>query len=471
MADARDQERAFGKVLARSLREGLDAGGKECPDAGLLAAYFERSLSSEEAHRWETHFTGCARCQEQLAVLARTELVAPARPSEQPAGWRRFWTLRWVAPLATAAAAFALWVAIKPAALQETAPLPSEAPAAGTTASSRVAPPTPANARQNLAAQAEEAQKARKADETAKLFARAARLAGDKDTAGARAAADQLRSLKEQSAKPGVEELKKHVTPAEDADKASGLAAGGVRAAAVPPPAQESEPRAGALDKREMPREPATPKAEIAEGRTTAPATQKEARPVVLEKTLTVAGAAPPTTRAESKEKARDDQAVLADRAAVGEKAAEPSVRAAAVAAEAAAGAPPARRDPAALMMGKVPHLEVEAPGERVRWRFNTLGAIEHSRDSGKTWRLQKNPAQAEMVAASAPSENVCWAVGRAGAILRTTDAGEHWEIIRSPTPQNLGKVKARDLQSAEIEAADGSKYITRNGGQSWEPK
>ena len=101
------------KALRRTLRERLDASGKDCPDASLLAAYFDRDLPEKEVARWETHFSSCTRCQEQLAILARTE-SAESRPAAQPAAWRRFWTLRWVAPLATAAAAVALWVALRP---------------------------------------------------------------------------------------------------------------------------------------------------------------------------------------------------------------------------------------------------------------------------------------------------------------------------------------------------------------------
>jgi len=124
------------KALRRSLRDSLEAAGKDCPDPSILAAYFDRELAAAEAERWEAHFSVCARCQEQLAVLARTEpVVADVQAAEERAGWRAFWKLRWLAPLATAAAAAVLWIAIRPAP-------PTVAPPEATVASRQAAPAT-----------------------------------------------------------------------------------------------------------------------------------------------------------------------------------------------------------------------------------------------------------------------------------------------------------------------------------------
>lgn len=116
MAHDRNSDPAMDKALRRSLRDGMGGPGKECPDASILAAYFDRELPAAETERWEAHFSVCARCQEQLAILARTEpAVAETHVTEERAGWRAFWRLRWLAPLATAAAAAVLWIAIRPA--------------------------------------------------------------------------------------------------------------------------------------------------------------------------------------------------------------------------------------------------------------------------------------------------------------------------------------------------------------------
>ena len=116
MAHDHNSDPAMDKALRRSLRDRQGAPGRDCPDASILAAYFDHELAPAEAERWDAHFSICARCQEQLAVLARTEpAVAEAHGAEERAGWRSFWKLRWLAPLATAAAAVLLWVVIRPA--------------------------------------------------------------------------------------------------------------------------------------------------------------------------------------------------------------------------------------------------------------------------------------------------------------------------------------------------------------------
>lgn len=97
-----DRDPAFDGFVARGLERETDASGNACPDADLLAAWFDRSLSPLEAERIEAHSAACGSCQQILADLARSEpevtraapVPAPARP------WHWHW--RWLAPLATA---------------------------------------------------------------------------------------------------------------------------------------------------------------------------------------------------------------------------------------------------------------------------------------------------------------------------------------------------------------------------------
>jgi hypothetical protein len=55
----------------------------------------------------EAHLASCASCQEVLAVFARTE----PSPEATPSLWHR-WRLGWAVPIAAAATAAAIWVAI-----------------------------------------------------------------------------------------------------------------------------------------------------------------------------------------------------------------------------------------------------------------------------------------------------------------------------------------------------------------------
>ena len=65
-------EKAIDGLLSHSLRRALDPAGPACPDAEILAAYCEHSLSRPETSRWEAHFATCSRCQAQLAGVVRS---------------------------------------------------------------------------------------------------------------------------------------------------------------------------------------------------------------------------------------------------------------------------------------------------------------------------------------------------------------------------------------------------------------
>ena len=76
-------------------------------DAELVAAWADGSLDPQARTEAEAHAADCMRCQAMLAAIVRTEPAAgePAR------GWLGA-RVRWLVPLATAAAAAALWVGL-----------------------------------------------------------------------------------------------------------------------------------------------------------------------------------------------------------------------------------------------------------------------------------------------------------------------------------------------------------------------
>ena len=78
--------------------------------AEALAAWAEGRLAAAEAATVEAHLASCALCQETLAVFARTEPVTRLDPSVVSGfGWFRW---RWAVPVAAAATAAAIWVAV-----------------------------------------------------------------------------------------------------------------------------------------------------------------------------------------------------------------------------------------------------------------------------------------------------------------------------------------------------------------------
>jgi hypothetical protein len=104
----REDDKAMAGLLRRSLasNSGAKRAEDDCPGTDILAAYYERSLDRGETSRYELHFSQCARCREQLAIMARAE------EGPQPRSARaQLWDWRWLG----LAAAVLLFVVVWPA--------------------------------------------------------------------------------------------------------------------------------------------------------------------------------------------------------------------------------------------------------------------------------------------------------------------------------------------------------------------
>ena len=75
-----DREQRFERALARHLPNA--SPDSACPDAEILAAYHERTLSADEMSQCKEHIAGCNRCQETLGLVEQTEHL-PAAEWEQ----------------------------------------------------------------------------------------------------------------------------------------------------------------------------------------------------------------------------------------------------------------------------------------------------------------------------------------------------------------------------------------------------
>ena len=82
---SQDHEKAMDGLLRRSLARDT-AAKADCPDAELLAAYYERSLGADEVAGYDLHFSQCTRCREQLAAMSRADaaLVAEVEIPAEP---------------------------------------------------------------------------------------------------------------------------------------------------------------------------------------------------------------------------------------------------------------------------------------------------------------------------------------------------------------------------------------------------
>lgn len=103
----RDRDQSIEQMLRRVMSDDEPSSQGSCLDGETFAAWSEGTLRGAEASAVEHHVAGCARCRALMAAFVRT---TPAPPVPESI-WRR-WHLGWVVPLATAATAAALWVAL-----------------------------------------------------------------------------------------------------------------------------------------------------------------------------------------------------------------------------------------------------------------------------------------------------------------------------------------------------------------------
>ena len=116
----------FEDALAQGLRDRPRPPSGPCPDAEVLAAFSEDSLSTSD--RQESHLAACVSCQAHIAALIRTDGIEP-EVTQPTTSWWLDW--RWLAPLvATSVVLLAVW-AIDPTSvgdsgveMEKTAPAP-----------------------------------------------------------------------------------------------------------------------------------------------------------------------------------------------------------------------------------------------------------------------------------------------------------------------------------------------------------
>ena len=108
----------FDKLLRESLTADAAAGiGAECPDAALVAGWFDGTLSHAERTSVEAHAATCSRCQATIAALVRTD-----RPVAR--AWWRAPAVQWLVPVAVVgAASLIVWIGVLRT--NDAGPLPS----------------------------------------------------------------------------------------------------------------------------------------------------------------------------------------------------------------------------------------------------------------------------------------------------------------------------------------------------------
>jgi hypothetical protein len=395
------------RLLRAVLKPAAPAQAGECPDAGMLAAFIEGTLSKGEQSALDAHIVQCGRCQEALAIIGR-EAPGPA-PAVAPERSRWFtWVtrprLRWLVPVTAFATIAVFFFATRPLIAPGDSPAPGDVtqlaratPPAGQTDATAAAPEAPRVAEAPPAAGAPSGVAA----------APAKGMAGNvlKDKLAATRAAGKL-------AEP-ERRLARDQRPADQAVAPAQVAE------AVPAPSAVPVGQA-ALERKEL----AAAAGNVA---ARADADEKRTRLAAEPAALPPAPVPPPA------------EAQFAAKSALAQGAS----------------------------MGGAALLVVPAPGGEVRWRLGHGGQIWQAAGAGENWRLQVSGTAADLLAGSAPSPATCWVVGAGGTVLLTQD-GERWERRPFPFPVDLVAVHATSARAATVTARDGRRFETSDAGLTW---
>jgi hypothetical protein len=436
----REVEAGFERLLKDAMTQQQRASaGSECIDVETLAAWSEGVLPPSERSMVEAHAARCVRCQEMLAVMARTAPVEAAG---------RSWSLRhWImmlAPAATAAAAVILWFAIEPRRQV------SDAAAHQVAANSEVDKLTSPQAKASPVAPAE----APARDDRAAAHSPTAKEAGP--PAGLAEAKDSDRYLRQnqQSGKPTAESTtastrsRQERGAALDEEQRRRIGAAGERSASdtLADAKASSRPAAKTSDAAAA---PSSVVAEPPQLPAATPPPAPPAAPVAVTTPPSQAQTAQTQQSADFQKSAREPAAFGAD-----------------------AGRSGATLNRATLNESvSIATLAIAPAGARVQWRVLSGHIVQQSVDKGATWTTQYALDETvQLAAGSAPSSTAAWFVGRGGLVVATSD-GRIWRRIAFPEAIDLIAVVATDARVAIVTSADRRVFTTTDGGASWLPR
>ena len=431
--------------LPKLVRERLQVNTpSEHPDADLLTAYVEQSLTAGERLRIDDHLAACSECR-QIVALAIPE-TALAGYGKAPAIWSHGHFLRW--PVLRWGAVAACVVVVSGAVLLHFGKNPKglapyrevqRAQPVGNVASSPVVPQYEAKAIPPTSPSLR---------------------------------VDQTPVRSKRKAMAGVTE-------------GSGGGIGGGVFRAVPSPASKDELTANApamiLHSEQVDAALAQKKALSPTSSANAPATDKQGQ----------AAGANVATSAPSASASPATGAQAADRAAAGlSEMVEVTAESPTMQTQAAEVAKQSGRDEKGLSkrvatsqsvvnFSPKPLPQVAANARNMvdlkapRWTLSENGLPQRSFDSGKSWEEVQVDHKAGFRALSSVGMDV-WVGGKNGLLYHTSDMGLHWTQI---TPTSSGatlsadivRIEFADPEHGRLIAGDGQNWVTPDGGKTWE--
>ncbi len=434
--------RSDDKPMAEMLRQALGDLQDDCPEPEILAAYCEGTLDPPETARYELHFSQCARCREQLALIERT-LPASAAQGSPKSGWSwHIFDWRLLAPAAAAILIVAIWMARKPALHEVQNPLV----AMSQTSDKLTAPKATSST----------------------LDQDAARVNSD-----VRAAQSRQNLDIQDRVKPGLiapqppRDEKKQFTinrPLATANGSgampdNGRGAGLGMSASAPQAMPARAPGAAAAEANAAAQAEAQGPAGVTGGASTVENETQQANSGDVH--------------------AKVDALSREERALALQTQSQPPIQTRAPAQvqtlSPAAGLPRQAAEQQVLVQAQVSNLEeldkldanvIASPKRKTLWRING-GLIERSKDHGASWKTQSTVANGLFTAGAAPDAHTCWLVGRNGLVALTTDSA-NWRKIPSPVLADLAAITARNADVATVTTADGRKFSTTDAGQHW---
>jgi hypothetical protein len=518
MKDDSARDKAIEKLVAQKLRAGAATPSAACPDAEVLAAYFERTLAPKERATWEDHFSSCARCQAQLAALARMSSGEEGSPAAAPmrarVPARKIFRLRWAwaAPMLVAMFVAGLWYTgeFQPLLHQR-----SEIPRGISSPAPPAKPPEVAPANEGtkpapLRAEKKEgaASALSSAEDKLQHLPRMTeqRLSNEPSPVpqpkGAPAAAP--------AATAETNRLEMAPAPPPKAIPQGALAGGNIA-----PPTERMQ-----MEAPQTQREASAAGAGLAGGVASAPAAplaaqplreaispQTEAQAVQLDSarlgpagkasaggllgsvsgTVTDAsGAAVPGATVTVRNTSTNVTTVLTANnagayAVAGLNPGVYTVRADArgftpsVMNEVTLQAHADRKVDFALQVGTVAQtVEVQARAAAVQtasppWRVGPRGLMQKLTPE-KKWESKVSGVTADLFDIAFPNSKIGWAVGQGGTVLRSTNGGKSWSKLTSPTHEDLVHVTAIGAESATVSSRSGRFFSTDDGGRTWTP-
>lgn len=473
---SQDNENAMDGLLRRSLARDSTADG-DCPDAELLAAYFDQSLGADEVAGYELHFSTCPRCREQLAAMARASAeqivqhdlelepaLAGARPAqpialdaapipaqakpaptvarsemkppERKSASARWLDLRWLVPVA-AMLVLGTVALVRFASHQANVGL-----------NNQVATTKPAPAPQEQAAPEVEKQSSdvgtREKTGPNNQPSAASNARHSQPTATAGSAAANSESLRA-GPNEGAAAAGARVAPSKNALTATARTSPGVAGRASTLQSQRqvggaiSGGAAGQYSNAASEPAPAAPAPEL-----------NASLPSIVVATSSADAVKSPAPAPPPSAEKKSPAFGLSSR----------NLR------TSTAGKSLAKAKPA-----EEHYTETVIPtsDSDVFYRIAGGGFVEISEDGGATWQRQLLNPSAEFTAGSAPEPRICWLVGRSGIVFLTDD-GKSWRMLPSPTSEDLVVVLAKSASNATVTANDNQRWSTDDAGKNWHP-